>query len=178
MHQRTAILVIVFLLVTGGCGAPAAPSPTPTDHEVEPTTVASPTSLPSPVPTDTPTPAPSPTPTLRPVGWVVLEMAYSPVPRTGHAMAMLPDGRVLLFGGQDADGNALGDTWLFVPETSAQSLAPLGVVELALRGGPGWLAAGIIESLFSVLPAPERSPNAADWTPITPPRLSLRSSRA
>ncbi len=61
MHQRTAILVIVFLLVTGGCGAPAAASPTPMEQEVGPTTVASPASLPSPVPTDTPTPAPSPT---------------------------------------------------------------------------------------------------------------------
>ena len=84
-------------------------------------------------------------------------------------MAMLPDGRVLLFGGMDESGNVLGDTWLFGPETSAQSLAPLGGVELALRAGPGWRAGGTVKWLFSVLPAPARSPDPEDWSQLNPP---------
>lgn len=150
MYQRATIFMIVFLLVSSGCGAPAAPSPTPTEQEVELTTVASPTSLPSPVPTDTPIPWPTATPTSRPIGWVVEETAHSPVPRTGHAMTMLPDGRVLLFGGMDESGNALGDTWILDPSAGAQSSA---------SGFPG---------LLSII----RRPLMADWTPITPPDSS------
>ncbi|MCC6650388.1 MAG: T9SS type A sorting domain-containing protein [Candidatus Eisenbacteria bacterium] len=36
-----------------------------------------------------------------------------PSPRSDHAMAYLSNGRVLLFGGRDAFGQYLGDTWLF-----------------------------------------------------------------
>ncbi|MCZ7584923.1 MAG: hypothetical protein M5R36_17195 [Deltaproteobacteria bacterium] len=40
-------------------------------------------------------------------------LGETPSARTGHAMAALPDGSVLLFGGKDGDGNVLGDTWIF-----------------------------------------------------------------
>ncbi|MCZ7586889.1 MAG: hypothetical protein M5R36_28060 [Deltaproteobacteria bacterium] len=39
--------------------------------------------------------------------------AEQPSPRTGTAMAPLPDGSLLLFGGLDEEGNALGDTWIY-----------------------------------------------------------------
>jgi len=161
MYQKTTIFMIILLLVTGGCGAPAAPEPTTAPEaaalETEAPTLPPPTATPLP-PSPTPLPptdTPEPTPTTRPAGWVTLETANSPVPRTGHALAMLPDGSVLLFGGRDENGNALDDTWVFNPQ--AHSLIPAGGVKLALHGSPGWLATGLARPLFQ------------DWDQKEPP---------
>ncbi|MBL7163440.1 MAG: hypothetical protein ISS57_12605 [Anaerolineales bacterium] len=162
MYQRTIIIMIVLLLVTGGCGAPAAPEPTtapeaaaaeseaPTQPPPPPTVTEAPPS-PTPLP---PTDTPEPTPTTRPDGWVTFETANSPVSRTGHAMAMLPDGSVLLFGGRDENGNALNDTWVFNPQV--HSLIPADGVKLASLGSPGWLATGLARPLFR------------DWEQVNP----------
>ena len=162
MYTRTIYILLALLLVTTGCGPPAMQAATPTEQEIEPPLVASPT--PPPGPTDTPIPTPTP----RPEGWVVMETAHYPSPRTGHAMAMLPDGRVLLFGGRDADGNVLGDTWIFGPEASAYSPGE-GGRQLALLTSRDWLLATGGIALWTILPRPARSPDPEDWTQITPP---------
>ncbi len=145
------LTVAVLVLAISGC---ASPTPTPvlptsTEQEAQPTAVASATSAPAPVPTDMPSPAPSPTPTLRPEGWLELKTdpAKSPVSRTGFALAILPDGRMLLFGGRDANGKALGDTWVLDPNAVAQS------------------SAGGRHGRLSII----QRPLMADWTPITSP---------
>ena len=58
------------------------------------------------------------------LAWWKLEPQKSPSPRHGAAMghapqagAAAPFGRAVLFGGQDASGNILQDTWLFDPRT-------------------------------------------------------------
>lgn len=123
MYKRTVIFTIVLLLALSGCGAPATPAPTTTPEatavETEPPTQPPPpTATPSPEPTatlppsPTATPEPTFTPTPIPQGWYEIETAHTPPPRTDHAIALLPDGRVVLFGGSDADGNVLGDTWI------------------------------------------------------------------
>lgn len=50
-----------------------------------------------------------------------IETAHAPPARIHHAIALLPDGKVLLFGGEDPDGNALGDTWILDPDAVAGS---------------------------------------------------------
>lgn len=104
MRKITSIFISTMFtaLLLSAC-APDAALPTQT---APPRTATSP-----PEPTFTPTPAPQ--------GWVELETAHSPGPRTHHALALLPDGRVLLFGGEDTDGNALGDTWILDPGATA-----------------------------------------------------------
>ncbi|MBA4379909.1 MAG: hypothetical protein C0393_04360, partial [Anaerolinea sp.] len=68
----------------------------------------------------------------------------------------------------DADGNVLGDTWIFGPEASAYS--PIeGGRQLALRTSRDWLLATGGIALWTILPRPARSPDPEDWTPITPP---------
>jgi len=47
--------------------------------------------------------------------WRRLQPAHSPPPRSRPAMTELGDGRLLLFGGMDASGSPLADTWLFDP---------------------------------------------------------------
>lgn len=125
-HAITITLTLSLLLTACSFGAvpPTATSlpTTPTQPLPEPT--FTPTA--SPVPTFTPTASPAPTFTPTPIseGWVLIKTTHSPSPRTGHAMTMLPDGRVLLFGGVDADGNVLDDTWVFDGGTTAG--LPLG----------------------------------------------------
>jgi len=46
---------------------------------------------------------------------VVPAWADQPSARTASALAALPDGSLLLFGGLDEEGNVLGDTWVFSP---------------------------------------------------------------
>ena len=113
------------------------------------------------------------TSTQLPIGWVTLETVHSPDPRTGHAMAMLPDGRVLLFGGQNADGNVLGDTWIFGPEAIAKSAAPEDGVRPALHVGfdnrPSTFGRSLATFPRPHLLSPAHILNPEDWTPITPP---------
>jgi hypothetical protein len=45
--------------------------------------------------------------------WIPASSALRPAARTDHAMCTAPGGGVLLFGGKGADGEVLGDTWLF-----------------------------------------------------------------
>lgn len=50
--------------------------------------------------------------------WEQVNTAATPPGRTHHQMAYLPDKRrVIMFGGRDADGNYLDDTWLFTGKT-------------------------------------------------------------
>ena len=122
-----------------------------------------PTATPLP-PTATPTKTATPTPTPRPKGWVTIKTAHSPSPRTGFAMTMLRDGRVLMFGGQDKDGKKLNDTWVFGPAAKAQRQSPDINLSLALSAGLG--------AAFAPWLAPQ-SPNALqgggeDWTQLNP----------
>ncbi len=135
MDKRTIYILFMLLLVNAGCGPSATQAATP-----------------------------MPTPTPRPEGWAVMETADHPSPRTDHAMTMLPDGSVLLFGGRDVDGNALGDTWIIKPEASSYT-PPSG----GRRASLARLAGTGVAALWTILPLPVRSPRPADWSPITPP---------
>lgn len=42
-------------------------------------------------------------------------------PRTGHTAAALPDGRILITGGHDADGNLVAASEIFDPETQVST---------------------------------------------------------
>jgi hypothetical protein len=51
--------------------------------------------------------------------WLRLCPTHSPSARSYHAMAYSePDGKILLFGGWDANGNIVGSTWLWGPATT------------------------------------------------------------
>ena len=173
MYKRTTIVMTVFLLVTNGCSAPVVPPLVSTRQEVKPPAIASPTSLPSPVPTNTATPSPTLTPTPRPIGWVTLDVAHSPVPRTGHTMTMLSDGKVLMFGGINDGGKALGDTWILGLETNPKRLALNDGVQLTLHNYVNGQRSDRFQIDSSHFPAPQfaepASPSLADWTPITSP---------
>jgi hypothetical protein len=176
MNERKVTLVIVLLLVSSACSMCGTPSPTPTKQEVEPTTAVppTPTPSPSPAPSDTPSPVPPPTPTPRPEGWVIVETENFPPPRSDHATAMLPDGRVLLFGGMDENGNALNDTWIFGPVDTAQGMPPGGRTQFGFPVGLGWLSGGIADSLSPVLRMPENKPGQLyrrylDWSQLVGP---------
>ena len=43
------------------------------------------------------------------------------VPRTGHTATALSDGRILITGGRDADGNLVAASEIFDPETQTSS---------------------------------------------------------
>ena len=79
-------------------------------------------------------------------------------------MAMLPDGRVLLFGGKDKDGKALGDTWVLGPAGKAQQYAPGRNGALALAASLG--------GMFAPWLAPQSQPalqaTGEDWTQLNP----------
>ncbi|MBI4786745.1 MAG: hypothetical protein HY782_06845 [Chloroflexi bacterium] len=168
---RRFVLVLTIALVTlavilTACATPPTPTPQPTATAVPPTatpvpptatrvpptatavpptaTRVPPTATPVP-PTATATKPPTPTPTPLPKGWVTIKTAQSPSPRTGFAMRMLPDGRLLLFGGMDKDGKKLNDTWVFGPVAKAQRQSPSINLSFALSAGLGgafapWLA--------------------------------------
>ncbi|MCB9760248.1 MAG: hypothetical protein H6739_10470 [Alphaproteobacteria bacterium] len=58
----------------------------------------------------------------------------SPSERVDPAVATLPDGRVVLFGGLDPDGNPLGDTWVRDPDTAIWSRVEGGDAPAARLG--------------------------------------------
>lgn len=167
MKTRIIAAVLATALLLTACD-PSAPVPTATPPPID--TPLPPTDTP-PVPTDTPIPSPTP----HPAGWVVLETTNYPSPRAGHTMAMLPDGSVLLFGGRDADGNVLGDTWIFGSEASA-SVSPEDGVRLALRTSRGWLLGTGAAALSTILsrPKPNSDPAPDVWSPMTSPNSSTR----
>jgi hypothetical protein len=83
------------------------------------------------------------------INWTTMNTIHSPTARTGHALTLLPDGHVLLFGGKDSTSHALNDTWLFGAELHKKSAAG-GFPIPKPTGGSHVL-------------------NPEDWTPITPP---------
>ncbi|MBI4790142.1 MAG: hypothetical protein HY782_24165 [Chloroflexi bacterium] len=183
MRLHLALMTMLVLLLAA-CAAPPTPTPLPTATAVPPPATPVPptatrvpptaTSVPPTAtrvpPTATPVPPtatrvpPTPTATPRPKGWVTIKTAHSPSPRTAFAMRMLPDGRVLLFGGKDKDGKKLNDTWVFGPAAKAQRQSPGINLSLALSAGLGgafapWLAP---QSRDTLQAAPE------DWTQLIP----------
>ncbi len=171
-------LLLMFVLLMTACAAPPTPIPQPTAPPVPPTaTLVPPTVTPAPptatatkppTPTATPTKPPTPTATPRPKGWVTIKTAHAPSPRTGFAMTMLRDGRVLLFGGLGKDGKKLNDTWVFGPVGKALRQPPGINLSLALSAGIGgvftpWLAPQSHDTMQAT---------GEDWTqlnPATPP---------
>ena len=130
-----SVLILLCLFFMAGCGPSDAENAAVTDA-VEP---------PTPIP-----PTPTPPPTLEPLpeGWSILEIKTFPPPRSEHAMVTLPDGRLLMFGGMDENGNVLNDTWIFGPTENAQGIFQGGETQLVSLAGLGWLSGGITKSLF------------------------------
>jgi N-acetylneuraminic acid mutarotase len=56
-------------------------------------------------------------------GWKVLPNSALQIPRSSHTATLLPDGRVLIAGGFDAEGKPLSDTEIYDPITRSFSLA-------------------------------------------------------
>lgn len=81
--------------------------------------------------------------------WVTLQSANPPEARTNHSLAVLPNGQILLFGGQNSNNNVLGDTWLFTPPQGTNST----------RNNRAHKK-NSVEKLNEVL---------ADWSPLTTP---------
>ncbi|KAG0595852.1 hypothetical protein M758_UG203700 [Ceratodon purpureus] len=61
--------------------------------------------------------------------WELLDMVASPPPRGAHAGCFGGDGRVVIFGGIDTEGNRLGDTWVLelqeLPSTWHEVFTPI-----------------------------------------------------
>ena len=133
MNKRISLVLLILLsvLFLTGCGTPETEAAT---QEPVAITEAPPT------PEPPPPPAPTDTEPPPPEGWVVLETEAFPSPRSEHAMTTLSDGRILLFGGMDEDGNVLNDTWIFGPDENAQHTIPGGRNPFASFAGLGWLA--------------------------------------
>lgn len=137
-----ALTVVVFGLAAGGCSSqsstPALPNSNPSPGNTVPTVLPSSTAAPSPAPVDSPPPAPNQTAK----GWVEIntDPGSAPPARSDFAMTMLPDGRVLMFGGQDENGVILGDTWTFSLDELAQgsSLKAHGLLSVLQRPPLGW----------------------------------------
>ena len=77
-------------------------------------------------------------------------------------MAMLPDGRVLLFGGKDKDGKVLGDTWVLGPAGKAQQYAPGRNWALALSASLG----GLLAPWLAPQSQPALQATGEDWTQL------------
>lgn len=54
------------------------------------------------------------------IGWDMVEMEGKAMPlaRSRHGLALLRDGRLLMFGGHSASGEGLGDTWVLTLDTN------------------------------------------------------------
>jgi N-acetylneuraminic acid mutarotase len=74
-------------------------------------------------------------------------------------MAVLPNGNVLLFGGQDSSGKALDDCWVMDTAVAVQVSSPAS-----------GLLTSLLSSILRFFPFSESNPPLPeDWTPITPP---------
>ncbi len=151
MKTRLAPLLVCIAMLAAGCDRPSEPS----SQSGEP----GPTLLPSAAVPSATTAAATDTPELAPTmaepdsEWLTVETAHAPSPRIRHAMAVLPVGSLLLFGGQDEAGNALADAWLFDPRDQARKPS----------------VAGQAKRLTTPINRPGNAPSSEDWNPLEPP---------
>ena len=107
---------------------PSTPSPTPTatatatgsatptpTATTTPTSTSTPSSTPTPTSTATPTPTATPTSTPTPVGGTWTVTGSLNTARTDHTATLLPNGKVLVAGGEDANFNVVASAELYDP---------------------------------------------------------------
>ena len=73
------------------------------------------------------------------------------VPRTGHTATALSDGRILITGGRDDDGNLVAASEIFDPETQTSSASARCTPRASITARQSWLTAAC---LSPAAPAP------------------------